>query len=104
MPISLHGGTVKPLDRSIYRGDDMTATSTTSTTPATTHAAVINGYGGPETLGAAAGPLPPWTHTQGLVDVAAATVNPVDLTTREGVSIPESEARFPMVLGWDVAG
>jgi NADPH2:quinone reductase len=36
--------------------------------------------------------------------VAAASVNPVDLTTRAGINIPEAAARFPMVLGWDVSG
>jgi NADPH:quinone reductase-like Zn-dependent oxidoreductase len=36
--------------------------------------------------------------------VAAVAVNPVDLTTRAGGSIPEKDARFPMVLGWDMAG
>jgi NADPH:quinone reductase-like Zn-dependent oxidoreductase len=39
-----------------------------------------------------------------LIDVAAVSVNPVDLTTRAGISIPDKDARFPMVLGWDVAG
>jgi NADPH2:quinone reductase len=38
------------------------------------------------------------------VRVAAASVNPVDLTTRAGVNISEADARFPMVLGWDVSG
>jgi NADPH2:quinone reductase len=75
-----------------------------STTPTTTRAAVINGYGGPEMLVPADVPLPALTDTQVLVDVAAVTVNPVDITTRVGVAIPEKDARFPMVLGWDVAG
>lgn len=38
------------------------------------------------------------------VAVAAVSVNPVDLSTREGRNIPQSDARFPMVLGWDLAG
>jgi NADPH2:quinone reductase len=76
----------------------------TTTIPATTRAAVINSFGGPETLVDAEVPLPALTETQVLVDVAAATVNPVDLTTRAGGSIPEKDARFPMVIGWDVAG
>src|SRR5437868_7972530 len=82
----------------------MTSTSTSAAIPSTTRAAVINSYGGPEVLVAATVPLVAMTDAQVLVDVAAATVNPVDLTTRQGVSIPEKDARFPMVLGWDVAG
>jgi NADPH:quinone reductase-like Zn-dependent oxidoreductase len=82
----------------------MTAEPTTPAIPTTTRAAVINGYGGPEALVAAEVELPALTETQVLIDVAAVTVNPVDLTTRAGVAIPEKDARFPMVLGWDVAG
>ena len=82
----------------------MAAEPTTRIIPTTTRAAVINGYGGPETLVAAEMPLPALTDAQVLIDVAAVTVNPVDLTTRAGANIPEKDARFPMVLGWDVAG
>jgi NADPH2:quinone reductase len=82
----------------------MTAEPTTRIIPTTTRAAVINGYGGPETLVAAEVPLPALTDAQVVVDVAAVTVNPVDLTTRAGFNIPQKDARFPMVLGWDVAG
>ena len=70
----------------------------------TTRAAVIRSYGGPETLVAAEVPLPELGDAQVLVEVAAAAVNPVDISTREGDNIPEKDARFPMVLGWDVAG
>ena len=77
----------------------MTARDTT-----TTSAAVINGYGGPEQLVAAEVPLGAPTDAQVLIEVAAIAVNPVDLSTRDGRNIPESDARFPMVLGWDVAG
>lgn len=31
-------------------------------------------------------------------------MNPVDLTTRAGVNISETDVWFPMVVGWDVAG
>jgi NADPH:quinone reductase-like Zn-dependent oxidoreductase len=82
----------------------MTATPTTPAIPTTTRAAVINGYGGPEALVAAEVELPALTGTQVLVDVAAVTVNPVDLTTRAGVAIAEKDARFPMVLGWGRGG
>jgi hypothetical protein len=89
--------------RSIHIGDDVTAAPTTPAIPTTTRAAVIYGYGGPEALVAAEVELPALTGTRVLVDVAAVTVNPVDLTTRAGVAIAEKDARFPMVLGCDVA-
>jgi len=70
----------------------------------TTRAAVIDAYGGPERLHVEQLPLNAPTDTQVQVQVAAVAVNPVDLTTRAGLNIPDSDARFPMVLGWDVAG
>jgi NADPH:quinone reductase-like Zn-dependent oxidoreductase len=82
----------------------------TETTPSTefrtstTRAAVINGYGGAEQLVVADIPVADPTDSQALIEVAAVSVNPVDLTTRAGRNIPESDARFPMVLGWDAAG
>jgi NADPH2:quinone reductase len=82
----------------------MTTVTTTLSAPTTTRAAVINAYGGPEQLVPADVPLPAPAETQVLVAVAAAAVNPVDLTTRAGGAIPEKDARFPMVLGWDMAG
>jgi len=50
--------------------------------------------------------LPLTTPGEGQVQitVAAIAVNPVDLQTRAGSSIPAKDARFPMVLGWDAAG
>jgi NADPH:quinone reductase len=92
------------MDRSIYIGDTVTTAPATPSAPTTTRAAVINAYGNPDQLVPADVPLTAPTQTQVLVDVAAVTVNPVDLTTRAGVSIPEKDARFPMVLGWDMAG
>jgi NADPH:quinone reductase len=76
----------------------------TGVTLASARAAVIHSYGGPEQLVVAEIPVPEPTGTQVLVDVAAVSVNPVDLITRAGLTIPEADARFPMVLGWDVAG
>lgn len=73
-------------------------------TQGTTLAAVIHGYGGPEQLVVAEIPMPEPSASQVLVGVGAISVNPVDLTTRAGRNIPLSEAQFPMVLGWDVAG
>lgn len=37
-------------------------------------------------------------------EMAATTVNPVDLQTRTDKVIAAKVARFPMILGWDVAG
>jgi NADPH:quinone reductase-like Zn-dependent oxidoreductase len=92
------------MDRSIYIGDRMTTATPTPSALTTTRAAVINAYGGPEQLVPAGVPLSALAETQVLVDVAAVAVNPVDLTTRAGYNIPEKDARFPMVLGWDMAG
>jgi NADPH2:quinone reductase len=83
----------------------MTAMSTTDPTArTTTRAAVVGTFGGPGVLTVTEVPLAPPTDSQVQLRVAAAAVNPVDLTTREGRNIPADSARFPMVLGWDVAG
>lgn len=84
-------------------------TSTTSTgSPAaaqrSTRAAVIDAFGGPELLHISAMPLPVPSASQVQLEVAAIAVNAVDLQTRSGRAIPVADARFPMVLGWDVAG
>jgi NADPH2:quinone reductase len=77
----------------------------TATTPtATVRATVIDAFGGPGRLHSAQVPLAAPNRTQVQLEVAAVAVNPVDLSTREGRNIPESDARFPMLLGWDVAG
>jgi NADPH:quinone reductase len=68
------------------------------------HAGVIDAFGSPGELHLGAVPVSAPTGTQILVRVAAAAVNPVDLSTRAGKNIPADAARFPMVLGWDVAG
>ncbi len=72
--------------------------------PATTFAAVIDVFGDADALHPAEIPIADLSDVQVQLDVAAAAVNPVDLTTRAGRNIPDSDARFPMVLGWDVAG
>jgi NADPH2:quinone reductase len=68
-------------------------------------AQVIRQFGGPamfETLELEIPPVPAGGQVR--IRVAAASVNPVDLTTRAGVNIPVADARFPMVIGWDVSG
>ena len=78
--------------------------TTTSEVQTVTKAAVISAFGGPETLHEARVPVLPLGDDEVQLQVAAAAINPVDLSTRAGKNIPESDARFPMVLGWDVAG
>ena len=71
------------------------------------HAQVIRSYGDESRFEAATLRLPDALAAGSVrVAVAAAGVNPVDLTTRAGKNknIPLEQARFPMVLGWDVAG
>lgn len=78
----------------------MPTTQTIQTTPS----AAIDAFGGPEQLRAYERPVTPPGADQVQIKVAAAAVNPVDLTTRAGKNISEDDARFPMTLGWDAAG
>lgn len=80
------------------------AAQATTSMVGTTRAAVIDGFGGPEVFHLAQRPLAAPSPGQVQIKVAAVSVNPVDTTTRAGRSIPEKDARFPMVVGWDVAG
>ncbi len=82
----------------------MATSPTTAKNPTTTRAAVIDAFGGPELLHLAQLPLDAPADTQVQVEIAAISVNPVDLSTRAGRNIPDSDAQFPMVLGWDFAG
>lgn len=67
-------------------------------------AQVIDSFGEPEVLHADDRPLVAPGPGQLQVKVAAAGVNPVDLTTRQGKNIAVDAARFPMVIDWDAAG
>lgn len=73
-------------------------------TATTTTAQVIDAFGEPELFHADERPLAAPGAGQVQVKVAAAGVNPVDLSTRLGKNITADAARFPMVLGWDAAG
>src|SRR3954452_18917553 len=75
-----------------------------SSTQTHTHAAVIDAFGGPEQLRPREIPISAPAAGQLQIEVAAAAVNPVDLSTRDGRNIPAADARFPMVIGWDAAG
>ena len=64
-----------------------TPSSTDSRTgaPPVTRAAVIDGFGGPETLHATVIPLTAPSASQVQLQVVATAVNPVDLQTRAGL-------------------
>ena len=82
-----------------------TASPTTSDQDTrTTTAVVLDDFGGPELFRLDERTLPAPAAGQVQVRVAAVSVNPVDLTTREGRNIPADVARWPMAIGWDAAG
>lgn len=70
----------------------------------TARAAVITAFGDPDVFSltdvAVADPAP----GQLRVRVSHSAVNPIDLGTRQGRTVPVGQARFPMVLGWDAVG
>jgi NADPH:quinone reductase-like Zn-dependent oxidoreductase len=62
------------------------------------------GYGGPEVMGLAALPDPEPGPGEVVVDVHAASVNPLDWMLRNGYFRPRSRKDFPRVFGADFAG
>ena len=62
------------------------------------------GYGGPEVMGLAALPDPVPGAGEVVVDVHAASVNPLDWMLRNGYFRPRSGPEFPRVFGADFAG
>ncbi len=67
-------------------------------------AAVIDGYGGPDRFGIREVEKPSPGPGQLLVRVRATSVNPVDWKIRKGSLRYVKPARFPLILGHDVAG
>ncbi len=67
-------------------------------------AIAIRQYGGPEVVEYTDLPDPKVGPDSVLVRVRAAGVNPVDWKIREGHLDGILDARFPLVMGWDVAG
>jgi NADPH:quinone reductase-like Zn-dependent oxidoreductase len=67
-------------------------------------AALINRYGGNDVVRVADTDVPTFGATDLLVQVHAASVNPVDIKTREGKLKTLLKYRFPLVLGNDLSG
>ncbi|SNB46693.1 NADP-dependent oxidoreductase [Geobacter sp. DSM 9736] len=67
-------------------------------------AMVIDRYGGADELRLRDVPVPEMGETDVLIEVRAASVNPVDWKIREGYLKEMIPHRFPLILGWDAAG
>lgn len=67
-------------------------------------AAVIRTYGPPEVLTIEDVPAPDLRPNDVLVEVHAASVNPVDTKIRQGAQRLVNPKRFPAILGMDVSG
>ncbi|WP_289501334.1 NADP-dependent oxidoreductase [Gloeocapsopsis sp. IPPAS B-1203] len=71
---------------------------------ATMKAIQIHSYGGSEVLRYEDAPQPNITDDEILVQVHAASVNPVDWKIREGYMQQSLKHKMPLILGWDVSG
>ncbi len=67
-------------------------------------AIVIRQYGGPEVLEYVDFPDPKVGAGEALVRVAAASINPIDIMERSGLTKDFKPVHFPGVLGWDLSG
>ncbi len=67
-------------------------------------AVVIEKYGGIDVLEIKDMPMPVVGEHDLLIEVYAASVNPVDWKIREGHLKERVPYKFPLILGWDVAG
>jgi len=68
------------------------------------HALVIHSFGGPEVLKYEEVPRPEPKDDQVLVHVIAAALNPVDTAVRQGFMRQRTGEKFPMIIGYDIAG
>jgi NADPH:quinone reductase-like Zn-dependent oxidoreductase len=67
-------------------------------------AVIINEYGGPDVLKFGDYPDPVAGAGEVLIQVAAASINPVDTLERTGATKDWRPIKFPGVLGWDISG
>ncbi|HTO05141.1 MAG TPA: NADP-dependent oxidoreductase [Opitutus sp.] len=67
-------------------------------------AIIINGYGDPEELREAELPVPQPSTGEVLVEIHAASINPVDWKIRSGRMSAILSYSFPLVLGLDISG
>src|SRR3982751_2748790 len=74
------------------------------TSSSTMKALVIHSFGGPEVLKYEDVPRPEPNDDQVLVRVIAAAVNPVDTAVRQGYMRQRTGEKFPMIIGYDIAG
>lgn len=84
----------------------MSALSVTAAEPSAPmmKALVIHSFGRPEVLKYEEVPRPEPNDDQLLVRVAAAAVNPVDTAVRQGYMRNRTGEKFPMIIGYDIAG
>ena len=74
------------------------------TNATTSRAVYYDQFGGPEVLKIGEIPLPPVGPDSVVVKVAGTGINPVDYKIAMGYLDGYIELRFPVVIGWDVAG
>src|SRR3954453_10268355 len=74
------------------------------TSAPTMKALVIHSFGGPKVLKYEEVPRPEPKDDQVLVRVMAAAVNPVDTAVRQGYLRQRTGEKFPMIIGYDIAG
>jgi NADPH:quinone reductase-like Zn-dependent oxidoreductase len=67
-------------------------------------AAVMHEYGGPEVLKYEEFPDPVPGAGEVLIQIAAASINPIDLKQRSGETKSYNPVQFPGIIGWDVSG
>jgi NADPH:quinone reductase-like Zn-dependent oxidoreductase len=67
-------------------------------------AIVIRQFGGPEKLEYADAPEPEVGVGEALVRVAAASINPIDIMERAGLTKDFNPIKLPYVPGWDLSG